>query len=407
MRYVTVVPADRISARAWAVLAGCLVCQMGLGLGGYVFAVFLKPVVQELGWSRAAYSVSTLPLLLAMSIGSPVVGRLTDRLGARLVFATSISLVAITLVLMSRMQSLWEFYAYGFVLGVGVTGLGDIPAGAIVTRWFTRARGMALGVAYVGSNLGGAIVPVLATAIAVESSWREALQVLAVGGWVFIFPAALLLVRDQAPQPTRAPAEDDDAPTIGGLDLGAACRTRSFWILLVALFTFYFYYLGVNNHLVAYLSDAGFSDTAAAWHFGYTVLIGIVGKLSVGLLADRIPIRRAMWGTFAAMTVGSLILLWVHEAPALLPLFLTVHGFTVAAENVMLPLVVAYCFGVRAVASIYGVLMLALLPGGVLGPYVAGRVFDAVGTYAPAFATFAAANVATLVLLLGVRRETT
>jgi sugar phosphate permease len=396
--------AERISPRAWAVLFGCLVCQMGLGLGGYVFAVFLKPIVAELGWSRAAYSVSTLPMLLAMALASPLVGRLTDRAGARVVFAGGITLVAGTLWGFAGMQSLWHFYGLGALLGIGITGLGDIPAGAVVTRWFRHSRGLALGAVYVGSNLGGALVPVLATSIAAESSWRHALHVLAVGGWLVVLPAAIWLVRDRPP---AAPGDDADAEEASdGLALGAAVRTRSFWILLAALFTFYFYYLGVNNHLVAYLSDAGLSEAGAARRFGYAVFIGAAGKLGVGLLADRIAVRRALWGTFAAMTAGSLLLLRLADAPALLPVFLTVHGVTVAAENVMLPLVVAYCFGPRAVASIYGVLMLALLPGGVLGPWVAGRVFDTTDSYAPAFTLFAVTNLLTLGLLLGVRRET-
>jgi sugar phosphate permease len=396
--------AERISPRAWAVLFGCLVCQMGLGLGGYVFAVFLKPIVAELGWSRAAYSVSTLPMLLAMALASPLVGRLTDRAGARVVFAGGITLVAGTLWGFAGMQSLWHFYGLGALLGIGITGLGDIPAGAVVTRWFRHSRGLALGAVYVGSNLGGALVPVLATSIAAESSWRHALHVLAVGGWLVVLPAAIWLVRDRPP---AAPGDDADAEEAAdGLALGAAVRTRSFWILLAALFTFYFYYLGVNNHLVAYLSDAGLSEAGAARRFGYAVFIGAAGKLGVGLLADRIAVRRALWGTFAAMTAGSLLLLRLADAPALLPVFLTVHGVTVAAENVMLPLVVAYCFGPRAVASIYGVLMLALLPGGVLGPWVAGRVFDTTDSYAPAFTLFAVTNLLTLGLLLGVRRET-
>ena len=87
-------------------------------------------------------------------------------------------------------------------------------------------------------------------------------------------------------------------------------------------------------------------------------------------------------------------------------LCLAVHGFTVAAENVLLPLIVADCFGVRNMARIYGTLMLALLPGGFLGPVFAGFVFDATGGYAPAFASFAVLNAAGLGLLALVRRET-
>jgi cyanate permease len=97
--------------------------------------------------------------------------------------------------------------------------------------------------------------------------------------------------------------------------------------------------------------------------------------------------------TFTLLAGGSALLLAVERAPGLLPLFLVVHGFTVAAENVMLPLVVAECFGVAHMAQIYGALMLALLPGGVLGPTFAGWMFDSAGSYRPAFATFVVTNV--------------
>ena len=138
--------------------SSCLVCQMGLGLGGYVFAVFLKPVVAEMGWSRTAFAAVGGPLLFAMALASPLVGALTERLGARAVFAAAITLVAVALIGLSHMQTLWHFYLLGLLLGVAVTGLGDIPAGAVVSQWFGRRRGLALGLVYTGSNIGGAIV---------------------------------------------------------------------------------------------------------------------------------------------------------------------------------------------------------------------------------------------------------
>jgi MFS family permease len=384
----------------WWVLVGCLVCQMGLGLGGYIFAVFLKPIVAEMGWSRTAFSAAGGPFLLAMALASPVVGRLVERVGARRVFAVAITLVGVSLVLLSTMQGLWQFYVLGFLLGAAATGLGDIPAAAVVTQWFGRRRGLALGIVYTGSNLGGAIVPVAATAIAAVSSWRTALRVLAVVGWAVVLPFALRAVRDRPDGAGGEPAADPSAP---GLDLAAARRRGSFWVLAAVLFSFYFYYLGVNNHLVAYLSDAGFSPEAAARRFSAAIAVGIAGKIGMGMVADRLPAKRAMIVTFALMTAGSFLLLLVERVPALLPVFLVVHGFTVAAENVMLPLVVAECFGARHVAEIYGALMLMLLPGGVAGATFAGYVFDTLGSYRIAFGVFAVVNLAAVVALGGVR----
>ena len=123
----------------------------------------------------------------------------------------------------------------------------------------------------------------------------------------------------------------------------------------------------------------------------------------MGLLDDRVPIQRAIVLNFALMTAGSMLLLAVGRMPGLLPAFLTIHGFTVAAENVMLPLVIAECFGVAHLARIYGAIMLALLPGGMAGSVFAGFVFDTLGSYWVAFATFAALNVAAVVALTWLR----
>jgi MFS family permease len=373
----------------WYVVLGCLVCQIGLGLGGYIFAVFLKPVVSELGWSRTAYSAAGGPLLLAMSLASPLAGALTERIGARAVFSLAIVLVGAALVGLSYMDQVWELYAFGLLLGGAITGLGDIPAGAVVAQWFRERRGVALGVVYIGSNIGGAIVPIAATAIAAVSSWRVALRVVAIAGCVLILPFALGVVRERRTAPAAPDAAD--APSTG-MALADARRTPAFWVLAAVLFTFYFYYLGVNNHLVAYLTDSGFSDAAAARRFSAAVAVGIAGKLGIGLVADRVHARTALLVTFGLLTAGSFLLLGLGRMPGLLPVFLTVHGLTVAAENVVMPLAIAHCFGTRHLAAIYGALMVMLLPGGAGGATFAGWVFDVTGTYHPAFVTFAVLN---------------
>jgi MFS family permease len=390
---------------ALLVLLACLVCQMGLGLGGYIFAVFLKPVITDLGWSRTAFSWAGGPFLLAMALASPVVGAVTERVGARLVFSTGIVLVATALILLSYMQTLWQFYLIGFLLGAATTCLGDIPAGAVVSQWFDRNRGLALGVVYIGSNIGGSIVPIAATELAAIDSWRFALRVLALGGLALILPFAAGVVREKprtAAEPHRTDRTDRSDPS-DDLTLGQSVRTPSFWILAAVLFTFYFYYVGINHHIVPFLTDSGFTDAEAARRFGYAVAVGIAGKIGMGRFSDSIPIRGAIVVNFALMTVGSFLLLYVGQAPALLPVFLTIHGFTVAAENVVLPLVIVECFGVRHLAQIYGVIMFMLLPGGTFGPVFAGYMFDTTGSYRVAFTTFAVVNVAAVIALLFLR----
>lgn len=388
--------------RSWPVLLGCFVCQMGLGCG-YLFSATLKHVVAEFEWSRAAYAAGGIPLLLTMGLSAPLLGALSERIGARRVVAGATLLLGGSLLLLARMQSLAEFYLASALLGLGMTGVGDVVVGALAARWVSHGRGLVLGIVFVGSNVGGAAVPPLAEQVAGAASWRSSFLVVAAAAVALILPVALLLLREP---PARADGTREELPvkTESALELSQAIRTRSFWILAVALLAFYFYYLGVNQHLVAFVSDLGYSDARAAASLGFAVFLGVFAKLGMGLAADRAPAKLALLANFALLCLASLLVL-AAASPPLLLLFLVVHGFAVAAENVVLPLVVAECFGVRHLARIYGTLMLTLFPGGALGPIFAGAVFDRLGSYRVAFGTFALLNVLALLALRGLRRE--
>lgn len=395
----------RVPPALW-VLLGCLVCQMGLGFS-YIFTTFLRSITTDLGWSRATFGGYSGPLLFSMALSAPLVGGLTDRFGPRRVLGFAALLLAGTLVLFAGMQNVGHFYGTALVFGVALTGLGDIPVGSVASRWFQKGRGLALGVIYTGSNIGGAIVPVAATALKEQTSWRVALFALAAAALVFILPFAWLSVRMPRLGEIAAPESDSRTPAdapVQGIDLRAAMRTRTFWILAFALVTFYFYYLGVLFHLVAFLGDIGYSDPKAARNFGGAVFMGVFGKLGMGVLADRIPKKTTLLANFGLVTLSSFLLLQSGDRSFLLA-FLVIYGFAVAAENVLLPLIVAEAFGVRHMAQIYGALMVTLLPGGFFGPVFAGYAFDTWGSYDRAFQTFAVLNVASLAALFFVKRH--
>jgi MFS family permease len=390
-------------ARLIAVLCGCFVCQMGLG-SGYVFGATLKYIVSEFEWSRAAFAAASAPLLVSMGLAAPLVGNLTERLGARRVLCVATALLGLSLWLFSRMESLREFYLASALFGVALTGLGDIVVGSVAARWVAGRRGLALRFVYVGSNVGGAAVPLVAESIAARFSWREAVAAVGVAAVVLILPVALGVVREPRagtgfPRATEPKGGEND------LELSRALRTRTFWVLAAVLFAFYFYYLAITQHLIAYLSDIGFSNAEAAASLSFAVGLGIFGKLAIGLLADRVDVKNALLFNFALLALGSFALLGAGR-PGMLPVFLLAHGFATAAENVLLPLTVAECFGVQHLARIYGALMMTLFPGGVLGPIFAGAIFDAFGSYGPAFTSFAVLNGMGVLALFAVRRET-
>jgi MFS family permease len=387
------------------VIAGCAICQVGLGLT-YLFDTYLREIVAEFGWSRASFSAAHASRLAVLALASPVAGWATDRLGARAVLGTGIVILGSVGLLYGRIEALWQLWGLSLMIGLVMAALGDVAVASVVSRWVTSGRGLALGIVYSGSNVGG-MLAVLASAPIVEAAgWRASVLTLVGGGSLVLLPVALWTVRAPEVVPVESSSRTEPLPRERrpALDLSAAVRTRSFWLLFVGLFLFYFYYIAVLDHLVAFLQDVGLSRKAASQAFGVTILLGVGSKIGIGVLFDRFPAKLGLLLNFGVLAVASALLVLV-PAPGALPAFVILHGAAVAAQNVTYPIVVADCFGADRMAWIYGVLMLALMLGGLTGSVLAGAVFDHFGSYRVALILFAVGNGLTLVLLSFVRPE--
>jgi MFS family permease len=406
--------ASRPAGGDWIVVLSCLVCQIGMGVGGYLFPVFLKPVADDLGWSRTTYAAAHPIMTTAVALAGPLVGWLAERRGPRLVLAAGALLMGGSVYAAGAMRTSLEFYAIAVGVGVAVACLGDLPTGAAIASRFRDRRGVALSLVYIGSNVGGAIGVLAGARLAAAGSWRDAFAAIAVGLWVVVLPSAFGVpasasdgdetgVGARAQERSGAARETSRVAAGVGAGVGeaavvdpaAALRTRDFWLLAWALFAFYFYRLGVNTHLVALLSDLGYAQGEAALGFGATLAVGVAGKLCAGALADRVGVRPAVVGNFAILLAASLLLL-IARAPLAVPAFLLLHGVATAAEDVVVPLLVVRRFGALHLARLYGLLLLALVPGGYVGPIAAGRVFDATQSYDGVFGVFVAGNATAL-----------
>jgi MFS family permease len=403
---------SELRGRTLWVVVGCLACQLALGFG-YVYSTLLKSITEDLDLSRAAFASARVPLLFAMTAVSPLLGWLIVRVGARPVVAVSSLLILPVFLWLGRAEHLWHFYAGNVLLGLLTTGLGDITIGTVVSQWLTRARGFALGLVYTGSNLGAIVFVQIATWLAIHRSWRDSFVAVGVLGAAVVVPFAVGVVRDRGPgdglaELPVAESDVDGRPGDGGgvRDLTAreALRTRSFWILFVALFSFFLYFLAVLEHFVAALSDGGLSHEAAAGYYSVAIGMGLVSKVAMGLLADRLTPRLAFVADFGLLALSSLLLLALPAA-GFLELFVVVFGFAYAARDVVYPLIIVECFGVRYLPTIYGALMVVLAPAGSIGGIFAGWSFDALGSYAPAFRCFAALNLVVFSSLFLLRRE--
>jgi len=382
-----------LRGRALWVVFGCLVCQLGLGFG-YVTAPLLKDITVSLDISRSVWSSAGSARIWVISLASPVLGLMVVRFGARPILVVASLMLAPAFFWFSIMNHVWELVGANLLLGFVLLGFGDVTLGAVVTTWIARGRGLALGVVYTGSNLAGVILPPLVTYFAARGSWRQALLYVGIGGTLLILPFAARVVRERGAGGAME-AVSISASNLGhqaDLDLGAALKTRSFWVLGFALAGFFFYMIGILEHFIASLTDSGLSRADAAGYFSAAIGMGLASKVLMGAVADRISSRPAILIDFGLLALSSGVLLFVPERP-FLQVFVVLFGFSYAARDVVYPLVIAECFGIRYLAAIYGALMVVLAPAGTLGGVFSGFCFDRFGSYDVAFQTFAIVNV--------------
>jgi len=397
---------DLKNGRALWVVFGAMAAQMAMGFT-YSRAPLAPSMIEEMGWSRGEISLAGSPGTFVTALASPVAGFLTQRYGARPVVMFGVLLPALIGWGLSSVSSLWQYFLLNVATGCMIASVGDVAVGYVVSKWIQAGRGVALGIVYSGSNLGGSIFAMAATLLLGPVGWRHAYLLVGIICTLTLLPIVLSLVRepqpDFVPESLREPGSDGSLPNTDGMPLREALRTPSFWLLGVALFLFYVYFIGVNAHFTFHMVDVGFSKQEAGQLFAELVFLGVVAKLGIGLVADRWPAKVALLVNFALLLVASVLLVGIEADSGLARPFVLAHGSATMAQNVVFPLIVAWCFGTRYLAEIYGVLMLALLPGGTIGPIMLGYMHDWLGSYQLAFQGLVAVNAVCLAMLVAVR----
>jgi nitrate/nitrite transporter NarK len=395
-----------IRGRALWVVLGAFVCQMGLAYG-YVFGPIQGPVLAELGWSRTEWSTAIGVRLPINAVLQAVVGFLAVRVGASALLASACLVGAVAFAGMSQMQQLWQLYALIPLVGVLLASFSDVTTGHVVTRWVERGRGLALGIVYVGSNLGSLLMVPLTAWLTQLYSWRVACVIIGPGLAALLLPFAVFAVREPRSGEGARDARAGGGASAGGeadMRLRQALRTRSFWLLGLNLFATFCLFVAMADQLIPILVDKGVSPLRASAVFAaITGFVGSLTKIAVGLIADRVSARAALLVNTSLLALSSL-LLFLLPAPWALGLFVLSYGISSTARDVLYPLIIVHCFGVRYMAEIYGVLMLTLIAG-TLGSVAAAAAREHLGSYDMAFALFLGLNLAALLAAALVRRE--
>lgn len=380
--------ASRPNARALLIVLGCMLCQMGAGFF-YASRALSGEVIADLGWSRTTWASGMAPMLIVSSVCQAFVGSACARFGVRPVVTASVLCLAISVVIFGTMQSPTQFYVAMMVLALANAGIGDVSIGSVITKWFARRRSLALGFAMVGSNVG-TVVYLAAIGLMLEAEgWRTTALLVGLGGVSIILPFALFVVRDPRAgegaeaEPAPRDGERVEAPEIA---LSEAIRMPAFWILFFSLFCYSLVQLGLVDQFVLYLTDLGYSEPQAFGALSLAVSAGVAAKLGAGVVGQLVSAKTAYLVNTGLLAV-SLVLVPFADDPVVLTAFSVCFGLSTSSRDVLLPLAVADAFGARSFPRVYGVMMLAFVPGGALGPIVLAEAHRIFGHYRPGFAT--------------------
>ena len=340
----------------------------------YSFAAFFDSFAKDFAATRAEVSlVFGLSGLLYFVLGA-FGGMLADRHGPRVVTSAGMLCIAAALGLGSLAGSMLQLtLIYGVLLGVGVA-LVYTPSIGCVQPWFTRRRGLAAGIASAGIGAGTFGVPLLAAAAIAQWQWRGAMCALAVGVLVVGLGATLLLRR----APAAARRADGSVP---GTPLNVALRSRSFvWLYAMCVLAAPAMFIPFA-HLSAAARDLGISDAKAVGLVGLIGIGSLTGRFAIGAVADRVGRPATLVGVQASLGLSMLLWLAAGGYPAL-AVFALWMGLSYGGIVSLMPALCMDLYGARAVSSIIGTLYTGAAFGNVAGPWIAGRTFDARGSYA-------------------------
>ena len=404
---------DRVYYGYWLVGASFMAQFIAIGMYSYVLGSFMHPMVAELGWSRADFTLTRTIGQIVMAVAGVFIGARVDRLGAKPVMLAGGSLLIVTLLLHSQVHALWMWWILnGVLLTLGCAMVGNLVVNVTLSKWFVVNRGKAIAFAAMGVSFGGIVLTPLATWLIDNIGWREAWLWLAAVTAVVIYPVAFMMRRtpedhglfpdglrsDHAAAQADSAAAREDA---NAYTRGEALRTFSFYALVVGFGFFSINIVVLLLHTVPFLTDSGLSRNQAAMAMLIASIPAMLSKPVWGYLIDLTP-PKPLAALSASLTGVSLALIvlavdahqivWIYGAYILLGLG---WGGMIPMQEVIW----ASFFGRKHIGAIRGAGMPVALALGALAPWLVSYYHDVFGRYDGALYTVAALNVLSGVLI--------
>jgi MFS family permease len=358
--------AAQVTATAFFVL----LCIVGLALWGLPY--YYDFMVRDFGWTRAQVtSGNAYSKLIIGPLFGFLAGWMVDRFGPRRLMLAGILMASVALLGLGSISTLGWFYFFYVFNALGYVCGGPLPNQVLLSHWFQKARGKAMGIAYLGIGIGGAIVPLISKALVDRFGWHLALQILGLIVFAVAFPLAFLVREPERFQQVRAER----------VPLAGAFQSGPFYLLAVGSMCSIAAVSGTQQNLKLLLTlDLGYSQGAAAQFLSLVLASSILGRLLMGFLADRFPKKYVMLLIYA-LVAGAIPLLFFGSTPAAMYVFAVVFGIGLGGDYMIIPLMTAEIFGVRILGRLMGVILTADGVAEALSPWLVGHLRDVSGNY--------------------------
>jgi sugar phosphate permease len=391
-------PKKRKVFYGWFALAGLALVVFTVS-GAFInsFGVFLPVICEDLEWSRAVVAMALSIGIMSFGLPSPLFGLLVTRFGPRFTIIWGNLVAAAAIAGISLVHEIWQFYLLYSIIGIGGGFGGYIACSTIANNWFIKKRSLALGIFVASGGLGGFVFPPVATAMIAAIGWRLSWVVMAgivaigaiVGGVILIRnrPEDIGLVPDGV-----EPGPFDEIDVIktavpekeASVGLRQMLKTPVIWMIAGFAVANAFVIGTMNTHQVAYIQDIGFPPMTAATTMSVLAAVGVTGSVSFGASALKLNVKKLGITAFSCQLIALVILLTTKQL-GLIYIYAILLGLGYGALTTAMPTFVGIYFGREIYARALGLILPFQVGAQAVAAYVAGVIYDAAGSYTPAF----------------------
>jgi MFS family permease len=348
------------------------------------FGLLIPQIEAELLWSRTAISGAASLMFFTTGVVGVLIGNLNDRFGPKRLMILAALVYGAGYSLVSTIQSPIELYLYyGLLAGIGLS-VSDIIPLSTVARWFRKHRASTMGIVKIGAGVGQLFIPLLVAISLNNYGWRITSFLIGALSATFLIFLSVFLKR----HPSRASTEngltisdaEKDIFSERGASLKQVFHSRNFWILCIGQLIIFLCLMTVIVHIIPHATDKGLSPLIAAQILSTIGIASIVGRLIIGIIADRFGGTISLVFCYAVL-VASFAIIYLFEAKWILFVFAMFYGFSHGGFFTLIAAIVAEMFGTKSHGAIFGVIQFSGAVGGMLGPLVAGLTFDITGSY--------------------------